>query len=162
MTMKKLLMIALMTAFAAQLSAATANNSWETLESTRGISVEWPTVNLDNGPMVTVNNVCYDGEQLQTTSALKTCVDWANPRRGQRECNEYGYYTGVAQMNGYNTVCTDWTARRGQRICNNYEDQAYTVALDYNVAVYSKTFVGNGEFEYDFLFEKAYSVPSCK
>lgn len=159
--MKKVLMIAVMAFFAGQVSAASVNNSWQTLENTNGVSIEWPTVSLDNGPAVSVNNLCFNGENLETTSALKTCVDWANPRRGQRECNEYGYYTGTADVNGYRTVCTDWNVRRGERFCERYEDQAYTVALDYNVAVYSKTFVGNAEFEYDFLFNKAYSIPAC-
>lgn len=168
--MKSLILATLVTitaAFAAGNSGyyPTADNSWEEIENNYKYRVEtrFPSVNMDNGPFVNVDYLCYNGSELQTVGPISKCVEWRNIGRGDRECAERVEYTGYAAMTGTRTQCLEWrNLGRGERECAQYGEVPYANSLSHMVPVYKRRGMGRGEFEFKLLFKKEYTIPNCQ
>lgn len=140
------------------------DNTWEEIENDYyyRLMIGYPTISLDNGGHANVGSVCFDGVKLRTLKKLSKCVEYSRPRRGQRECVQRAYYTGVAEINGTRTRCAEWNhLGRGERECARYEDVSYSIPLENEVPVYQKI-VGRGEVELKLLFHKTHNIPSCQ
>lgn len=143
----------------------TADNTWEEIENDYQYKVEtrFPSINMDNGPFVSVNYLCYNGVELETIGEISKCVAYRNLGRGDRECSERVYYTGRAAMTGERTMCVEWrNLGRGERECAEYADVPYSNSLSHQVPVYKRRGLGRGEAEFTLLFKKEYTIPNCQ
>lgn len=163
--MKKLILSTLiLTSAAASAALPTESESWNKITSAYKYKTEvgFPSIALDNGPVVSVANLCFDGEKLKTTMNIESCVEYTRLPRGEKECAQTASYIGLAAMSGERVQCTDYiNLGRGERECAQYEAVPYTNSLSHEVPVYKKTSKGNAEFDYKLLFTKTYTVPSC-
>ena len=172
--MKNLIIVAAALVMSVSASAhdLSASSSWSTILSHfNKVTVDQPSVKLDNGPMTSAFFVCKEGDSLKTKKQLTKCVRWE--RRGggdndRRVCVEETKYFGYAAIEGTRKRCSQWRIIRGgddrRRVCVAYEDVDYTLPLSHNVDVYAVERRGRDRDDRRGrkLFTKTLSIQDCE
>lgn len=135
------------------------NSTWDEIARSSRVYYEMPQFALSYGFFIRARGVCVDGEVLRTIKPKKKCVDWRG--RDNDRCVKYKTVYPSKPMEGTRRVCTRWTGGDNER-CTRYEDFPYSIETSYDIKVYRKRNMGDGDVGPGrHLFTKNFTIPTC-
>ncbi len=149
--MKKLLVIALALGSVTAL-AADRNSSWKEIYDA-GLSAQWPQVAFNNEAtgdlvLVSIDNVCVAGDQMQTIAPVEVCVE-----RNSNVESDYCTKTDRVALS---------TARKFMKTIPGSEGTP-DVTFEMEYPLHNEIAVGRNTNEsFETLFSKDYTIESCR
>ena len=127
----------------------------------------YPTIQLDNGPMVSAGSLCFDGEKLKTVGMLEGCAEYdvIHNDGPERVCVDSFLYVGEAAISGEREECVDYEMVRDSgtpmKVCAETAVVPYSISLTQEATVFSNP-KGDRLHDGEELYTFEYTIPNCQ